>query len=162
MNKRLIYKKATKYDLDWCLVAAITKWFSNGNPWHCEFNAELHQSCMRFFSRDSLTGTCPKDITPETEMFNRCIRFGLMGISGEAAREFGYRKTDLSRLFVPAINLEFGCLILSRSVGKNRRQEIADFLRHQFIHSEDLVLAAVDKISNELEEKTYLSLFDWP
>lgn len=117
--KRLIKKKATKYGLEWELVAAVIWQESRGNPWAYRVEPAFYRRYIESTPRDQLPGYFP-DFPPNSasERAARATSLGLMQIMGNTARMVGYKKRELTRLCVPAINLEYGCRYLKQCINR--------------------------------------------
>ena len=109
--KKLIKKKARKYKLEFELVCAVIWQESRGNPWATRYEHAFYQRYVEPLGRDELPGFVPEPyrVSLSTEKRLRAVSYGLMQLMGETMRESGFRKNDLTRLLIPAINLEYGC-----------------------------------------------------
>ena len=106
---KLIKKKSRKYKLPWELVCSIIWQESRGNPWASRVEEGFYARYIEKLDKDTLPGYVPSTLSLSTEKWHRSTSWGLMQLMGETMREEGFRKNDLTRLCIPAINLEFGC-----------------------------------------------------
>lgn len=111
----LIRANAAIYGVKPETIACIILQESSGNPW--AFETEKNQLMSKFLwkTAGALIGFVPK-VTPWlfTEKVLRSSSFGLMQILGETARERGFDRQYLTELFVPEVNVQWGCLIFSK------------------------------------------------
>lgn len=135
--KQLIAKAAEVHKIDPLLVEAIVEAESEGNSWIVRFEPGYWEKYIKAL-----------EIHSKTEEILRAMRFGLMQITGQAARELGFRGW-LTELLIPQVGLEFGCRRLS-------------YLSH--VHAdnlEELILAfrigSPRKINGEYLYKPYIA-----
>lgn len=112
--KKLIKKKAKKYGLEFELVASIIWQESKGNPWASRVEEAFYSRYIEKHDEKTLPGYVPPAylVSLPTEKWHRATSWGLMQVMGETMRERGFKKNDLTRLNIPAINLEYGCRFL--------------------------------------------------
>lgn len=147
-------KKARKYGVEFELVAAIVWQESKGNPWATRVEPGFYK---RYLQDKDLIGHIPTTISLETERWHRATSWGLMQMMGETMREKGYKKDDLTRLLIPAINLEYGCRhlkhLIQKAAGVSRHEQIKKALSawntgrmtHENTQYDELVLGHIFK-----------------
>lgn len=101
----LITIHAKKANIDRDLVAAVIQQESAGNPFSARY--EAHYRYLVNVNQWALE----LGITANTEEMMQKTSFGLMQIMGGKAREIGH-VGHLPELFMPDLNLHFGCKIL--------------------------------------------------
>ena len=117
--KRLIRKKANAHGFDADVVCALIWHESRGNPWAARVEPGFFDRYIKNAPAATLPGYFPNFPPSEaTERWARSTSWGLMQIMGNTARLIGYKKRDLTRLLIPAINLEYGCLYLAQCFSK--------------------------------------------
>ena len=102
---RALLRAAKQHEVRFDVVCAIVSVESEWNPWH-----------VRFDDRDKLpfkpeTFADQLRISVKTEMVLQLHRWGIMGIPGFLARQYGY-KDPLQTLCGVERNANLGCLIL--------------------------------------------------
>jgi len=129
--KKLIKKKAQKYELEFELVAAVIWQESKGNPWASRVEDDFYDRYIKNLNRATLPGFVPSGsiLSLRTEKRHRATSWGLMQVMGETMRERGYRKNDITRLCVPAINLEYGCRFLKHLIQKSKAETYQETLK---------------------------------
>ena len=102
---------AAKYSLDPQLVASIIWQESRGEPWAVRYEDGFYRRYVEFSTRSQALGYVPSDTLCSwaSERRMRACSFGLMQLMGQPAREQGCKEPQLTRLLIPAVNLEWGC-----------------------------------------------------
>jgi len=107
----LISRQATSHNLDPALVGAFIQVESSGKGSRSRF-----EPAWGYFLTPDLFAKS-LGITRETEEIHQKTSWGLMQIMGGVARELGFTD-NLPKLIVPAININFGCMHLSKLIAK--------------------------------------------
>lgn len=70
----------------------------------------------RYIRFNKLSKYIPRFISNETERRDLASSWGYMQIMGATARDFGFKGESLGLLFLPWINIEYGCKVLSNYI----------------------------------------------
>jgi soluble lytic murein transglycosylase-like protein len=108
-----ISRKASKYNLDKRIVAALVYQESNGNIWAFRWEKGFYKKYIEGKGRSELSGHVPASFpTLETEMISRAISWGAFQIMGETLRWQGFKEDYMPMACLPRINAEIGCKYL--------------------------------------------------
>jgi len=109
----VIVRTAKKFDLPIGLIFAICKVESNFTPTAMRWEPGFYHKYIK----------PKKDEIPFEEAIGNAVSFGLMQIMGSTARWMGYER-DLTGLWQPIINLNYGCKYLNKL--RKRYEKIED------------------------------------
>lgn len=101
----VIRGKASQYDLDPKLVAAIIYQESSGKYYAVRMENGFYKRYIENL------------ILPITEKLLRSCSYGLMQVMGQTARELGY-SDSFDHLIKPEINIDLGCKLLKKHLDK--------------------------------------------
>lgn len=113
--QKLIDAAASQHRLSAHLIRAIVKTESGGDPAAMRYEPGFFD---RYVDGRGFATYLP--CSRDTEERLRAFSFGLMQIMGQTARELGFRGVFLTELLDPAVNLEWGCRLLSKLMSRYR------------------------------------------
>lgn len=150
--RSLIAAIADKHGLDPLLVEAVAMVESGGDQWAYRYEPGYR---WIYEFRD-------RRVSADTELSGQKTSWGLMQIMGAVARERGFREPFLTRLLLPAENVEYGCrhlahlasrgflgrdLVASWNAGTPRLKPDGTYDNQQYV---DKVLAALRALGGDL------------
>jgi hypothetical protein len=119
---QLIFDEAKKHQLLPQLVGGIILQESAGRIYSSRYEPKFFKRYLEGKKPSELPGYWPDPnlCSEATEMRNRATSYGLMHVLGETMREEGFKEPELTMLFDPKTNLEWGCAYFAKLVSKKQ------------------------------------------
>jgi len=150
-------KTCESLGLDLEVMASMIWQESGGNPYAMRYEPGFYAKYLAPHTETTLPAYTKRNIpTFNTELRLRAFSFGLMQIMGQTARETGFQSPFLSTLFLPEINIVWGCRYFKKLLDSKKNDYPSAIARYNG-HG-DAANEYAKKILLHVRNKNYLKL----